>query len=400
MTFTLDGLVRPNILKLLPYRCARDDYNGDGYIFLDANENAYGPSLGDYLDRQSLNRYPDPQQVAVKELVCKLRGGTLAVENVFCGVGSDEAIDCVMRVFCRPGQDKILVTPPTYGMYGVSATINDVGVVKVPLEGDRFQPNLHKVMDALKDTSIKIVFFCSPGNPTGELVDRDIIISVLESGWHGMVCVDEAYIDFSPQGSSLSTLVTKYPNLIVMQTLSKAFGLAAIRLGVAFASKEVATIMNSLKAPYNISTPTSDLAARALGDEGLSTMRENVRKLNANREALVRALLEVDGIGGVIGGTSANFIMAKVEKGNKVALAVYEQMAKEQGIVVRFRGNEHGCEGCLRVTVGTEEENSALLERLTRAFEVVGSLVKEDGAGKLQKELERELEVEKDKVLE
>lgn len=376
-SFSLEGLVRPNILKLLPYRCARDDYNGPGFIFLDANENAYGPSLGsDYLDTQALNRYPDPNQTEVKNLVCTLRGGDLRPDNLFVGVGSDEAIDCILRVFCRPGLDKILITPPTYGMYSVSATINDVGVVKVPLDPeDEFQPRIDEISKTLaEDGAIKVLFLCSPGNPTSKLIDQKYIRQVLESGWHGIVVVDEAYIDFSIEGSSVCTWANQYPNLIVMQTLSKAFGLAAIRLGVAYTSYTIAKIMNSLKAPYNISTPTSALAIRALSPPGLATMRSHVSRLNSARQALADTLLSMDNVKAIIGGTEANFIMAQIQTradgrvSNELAYRIYEDMAERRGVVVRFRGLEYGCEGCLRVTVGTEEENEVLLAMMRKSL--------------------------------
>lgn len=375
-TFDLEAIVRPNIYKLLPYRCARDDYNGPGFVFLDANENAYGPALeSDYLDRQALNRYPDPAQVEVKRLLCDLRGGDLTPSNIFIGVGSDEAIDCILRVFCRPGQDKILITPPTYGMYSVSATINDIGVTKVPLASDNeFQPQIDDILDNIRnDSSIRVVFLCSPGNPTSKLIDQKYIKTLLNSKWHGIVAVDEAYIDFSLDGSSVCTWVNSYPNLIVMQTLSKAFGLAAIRLGAAFTSPAIAKIMNSLKAPYNISKPTSALAIKALSSSGLQTMRNHVGRLNNARSALAQTLLEMENVKAIIGGTEANFVMAQIQTkqsqiSNDLAYKIYEDMAKNKGVVVRFRGHEHGCLGCLRITIGTEEENDILVEMLKKSF--------------------------------
>ncbi|ORY79952.1 pyridoxal phosphate-dependent transferase [Protomyces lactucae-debilis] len=377
MAFDLEVLVRPNIWKLAPYRCARDDYNGPGFIFLDANENSYGPSLGDYKDLQQLNRYPDPNQLEVKRRLCVLRGGDLTPENLFVGVGSDEAIDNILRVFCRPGRDKILTTPPTYGMYGVCASINDVDVVKIPLDPhNAFQPRMEEIMTKLQqDKDIKCLFLCSPGNPTSKLIDPKHILQVLESGWHGILVVDEAYIDFSLDGSSVCTWVNRYPNLIVMQTLSKAFGLAAIRLGVAFCSPAVASLMNALKAPYNISTPTSDLALRALSDDGLQTMRKHVSQLNASRTRLAKNLQDLPQVSQLVGGTEANFIMAQIQStktgkvSNALALQVYEALAQTRKVVVRFRGNEVGCEGCLRITVGTEPENETLMTVLRQALD-------------------------------
>ncbi|KAL2208746.1 histidinol-phosphate aminotransferase [Sarocladium strictum] len=388
--FNLQTCARPNILSLVPYRCARDDYKDDGKnILLDANENAYGPSISsEYassssstnIDLLGLNRYPDPHQPELKQLLCDLRNTNhhsskpLTPENLFVGVGSDEAIDALLRAFCVPGKDRILTCPPTYGMYAVSAQVNDVSIVKVPLLGaPDFKLDVEKVMDTLSnEPNIKIIYLCSPGNPTGTLIDKTDVERILaHPTWNGVVVADEAYIDFAPEDACLAQLAVEYPNLVVMQTLSKAFGLAGIRLGAAFTSPEIARVLNSLKAPYNISSPTSALACHALSKGGLGVMREHREKLVQQRERMVRELPLIEGVGRLRGGEASNFLMfemlnAQGEPDNVTALAVYEALAETKGVVVRFRGKEHGCLGCLRITVGTEEEVTRFLEALRK----------------------------------
>ncbi|ETI25406.1 histidinol-phosphate transaminase [Cladophialophora carrionii CBS 160.54] len=389
--FDLSRCARPNILKLQPYRCARDDYKDNGTnILLDANENAYGPGLAldgngvngraegpeakYQVDFLGLNRYPDPHQVELKELFCRLRNThthtdkTLRPENMFCGVGSDEAIDALLRCFCAPGRDKILTCPPTYGMYAVSADVNDIEIVHVPLNpDDGFSLQTQRILDKLsQDPSIKMVYICSPGNPTARLIRKDDILHVLQHPtWNGVVIVDEAYIDFSPEGSSLAEWVLEWPNLVVMQTLSKAFGLAGIRLGVAFSSPEIAALLNNMKAPYNISSPTSAIAIAALQESNLKIMRQNREKILQQRDRLLQELPRIPGIGRFRGGTDSNFLLVEIldkpqeqggEPDNVTALTLYETMAGQRGVVVRFRGKEYGCKGCLRITVGTETE--------------------------------------------
>ncbi|OQE25444.1 hypothetical protein PENSTE_c006G03069 [Penicillium steckii] len=397
--FDLSKCARSNILQLQPYRCARDDYKDDGTnVLLDANENAYGPGLAlnsegalqasetghatgaskPEIDFLGLNRYPDPHQIELKQLFCNLRNTdhhtpkTLKPENMFVGVGSDEAIDALLRCFCVPGKDKILTCPPTYGMYSVSAQVNDVEIVKVPLDvsnGFHLQPE--KVNEALSaDASIKLAYICSPGNPTANLIRKDDIRKVLEHPtWNGVVVVDEAYIDFAEEGSSLAEWVTEWPNLVVMQTLSKAFGLAGIRLGVAYTSPEIARLLNSLKAPYNISSPTSALASAALTAPNMTVMRRFREQIVAQRDRLLRELPQIPGVGRFLGGSDANFLLVEIldaegRPSNVTALATYEAMAEKRGVVVRFRGKEHGCEGCLRITVGTEAEVTKFLQEL------------------------------------
>ncbi len=369
-------------------------------MLLDANENAYGPGLsltqnGDHgtgvkskpeVDFLGLNRYPDPHQIDLKEKFCRLRNThvhtskTLEPENIFCGVGSDEAIDALLRCFCAPGRDSILTCPPTYGMYAVSADVNDIGIVPVPLDVEndfQLQPDI--INEKLSsDPTIKMVYVCSPGNPTGSLLKKQDIQQILEHPtWNGIVVVDEAYIDFSPDGSSLAEWVLEWPNLVVMQTLSKAFGLAGIRLGVAFSSPDIAMLLNSMKAPYNISSPTSAIANAAMEHESLSVMRENRTKILQQRERLLKEMPIIPGVGRFLGGTDSNFLLVEILNGeggepdNPSALAVYEQMAGQRGVVVRFRGKEHGCTGCLRVTVGTEHEVDRFLTELKSVLQQI-----------------------------
>ncbi|KAL8948956.1 MAG: hypothetical protein Q9222_004893 [Ikaeria aurantiellina] len=389
--FDLRSCARPNILALQPYRCARDDYKDDGTnILLDANENAYGPSLvlqkSSGIDLFGLNRYPDPEaeekgshQALLKQQLCKLRNThthtsrNLTPNNLFVGVGSDEVIDALLRCFCVPGHDKILTCPPTYGMYAVSAQVNDVEIVKVPLDIERaFQLQPEAINTALSaDASIKLVYVCSPGNPTANLISKTDIQKILEHPtWNGIVVVDEAYIDFSPDGASLAEWVVEWPNLVVMQTLSKAFGLAGIRLGAAFASPEVASLLNNLKAPYNISSPTSALATMALQPNSLAIMRSNREQILQQRQRMLEELPKIKRIGRFLGGTDSNFLLVEIldkprdqdgRPSNDAAMTLYEGLAETRGVVVRFRGKEVGCEGCLRITVGTSVEVDRLL---------------------------------------
>jgi len=338
------------------------------------------------LDFLGLNRYPDPHQEELKRGLCRLRNvkvhtqKDLGPENLFVGVGSDEAIDALLRCFCVPGRDKILTCPPTYGMYAVSAQVNDLEIVHVPLDVEKgFALRPDKINEALfADTSIKMVYVCSPGNPTGRLLRKEDLQQVLQHPtWNGVVVLDEAYIDFAADGSSLAEWVVEWPNLVVMQTLSKAFGLAGIRLGAAFSSAEITRLLNNLKAPYNISSPTSALATAALQPKNLAVMRANRVKILKQRDRLMKELPKISGIGRFLGGTDSNFLLVEVLDGprgsggrpdNVTALAVYETMAEQRGVVVRFRGKELGCEGCLRITVGTEKEVDIFLEQIGAAL--------------------------------
>jgi histidinol-phosphate aminotransferase len=373
------------------------DYKDDGTnVLLDANENAYGPSLDADsiaaagpslagLDPLRLHRYPDPHQPELKQLLCRLRNThahtdkTIGEENLFVGVGSDEAIDALLRCFCAPGRDRILTCPPTYGMYAVSAQVNDVDQLKVPLTpAPEFALDVPAINAALSsEPNVKLAYFTSPGNPTGSLLAKEDVEQILNHPtWNGVVILDEAYIDFAPDNASLAELVAEYPNLVVLQTLSKAFGMAGIRLGAAFTSPPIARMLNSMKAPYNISSPTSALAQSVLEEKGLAVMRANRDKIVAQRERLIRELPKIQGIGRLRGGTMSNFMIYEIlnadgQPDNSTALAVYEKLAGQKGVVVRFRGKEHGCLGCLRITVGTEDEVTRFLESLRKTLEEV-----------------------------
>ncbi|KAE8445234.1 hypothetical protein EG329_013606 [Mollisiaceae sp. DMI_Dod_QoI] len=415
--FNLKTCARANILALEPYRCARDDYKDDGTnILLDANENAYGPSLAlngsantlsnskdPSIDFLGLHRYPDPHQHDLKQLLCNLRNThnhtskNITPENLFVGVGSDEAIDALLRCFCIPGRDKILVCPPTYGMYSVSAQVNDVGLVKVPLlPAPEFAidvPSITSTLSSPEASAIKLIYLCSPGNPTGSLIKKEDVQQVLEHPtWNGVVILDEAYIDFAPEGSSLAEWVAEWPNLVVLQTLSKAFGLAGIRLGAAFTSPPIASLLNNLKAPYNVSSPTSAIASQALQDGGLSVMRSHRASILAQRDRLLTELPKVKGVGRFRGGRASNFLLVEMldmqnKPDNVTALKVYERLAENRGVVVRFRGKEHGCLGCLRITVGTEAEVTRFLKEIEAVISQVHSeSAKTNGAEEERKE--------------
>lgn len=409
--FNLESIVRPNILSLQPYRCARDDYQ-EG-ILLDANENSLGHSLpsgstlphttnGDASvasssatpltggaagpsDPLSLHRYPDPSLFGIKAKLAKLRSMP-SEDHIFLGVGSDEVLDLLQRIVCTPSKDAICVCPPTYGMYGVCAAVNDVSVVKVPLrvdDGD-FSLDVDKVIATLRtDPSIKVLYLCSPGNPTGTLLDlRDVRRILDEPSYKGLVVVDEAYIDFAEEEIRLGvrdqlkpvsavSLLKEYKNLVVTQTLSKAYGLAGIRLGIAYSSPSLIQLMNNTKAPYNVSVPTAHLASLALSDQGLANMRINLQTLLRNRTWLLENLAPLPGIGDVLGSNDANFILVQVldapklqggKPNNERAGAVYKGMAEQKGLVVRNRSTDLGCAGCLRITVGTDAENKRCVE--------------------------------------
>jgi histidinol-phosphate aminotransferase len=379
------------------------DYKADGTnILLDANENAYGPSLSldpssppstnsndTSIDFLGLHRYPDPHQHELKQLFCNLRNThdhtpkTITPANLFVGVGSDEVIDALLRCFCVPGRDKILTCPPTYGMYSVSAHVNDVGLVKVPLlPAPGFGIDVPAILSTLSSSeasTIKLIYICSPGNPTGSLIAKEDLQKVLEHPtWNGVVVLDEAYVDFAPEGSSLAEWVAEWPNLVVMQTLSKAFGLAGIRLGAAFTSQPIASMMNNIKATYNISSPTSVLASQALQKAGLSVMRAHREKIFTQRDRLLKELPKINGVGRFRGGNDANFLLVEIldthgKPDNVTALKVYDRLAEKRGVVVRFRGKEHGCLGCLRITIGTEDEVTRFLKETESVLEQVHS---------------------------
>jgi histidinol-phosphate aminotransferase len=287
-------------------------------------------------------------------------------------------------------------------MYSVSAQVNDVALVKVPLQVPSFELDVPTISDALaKDSSIKLAYLCSPGNPTGQVLKKEDVKSILEhESWNGVVVVDEAYIDFAPDGASLAEWVTEWPNLVVMQTLSKAFGLAGIRLGAAFADPAIAGILNNMKAPYNIPNPTSQIAQAALSPQHLKVMRKNVDLIVTQRKRLMEELPKIPGVGKLHGGTESNFLLYQMldapggKPSNEVALAVYESLAEEKGVVVRFRGKEHGCLGCLRITVGTEKEVTRFLQEIRTVLEGIYNTSR-----KLGKKEEQRREVEANDVV-
>lgn len=384
MPFSLSRAIRPNILSLVPYRCARDDYQSG--ILLDANENALGPCVA-IEEELSLHRYPDPSHPRIKERIATLRG-LPSPDHVFLGVGSDEVIDLLIRIAVAPAREKILITPPTYGMYAVCANVNDVGIVRIPLrltpasgeggEHGRFSVPVDDIKRAIADDpTIKLVFLCSPGNPSGTLVSLTAIESIVKD-FEGIVAVDEAYIDFAGSTASAVSLISRYPNLIVMQTLSKSFGLAAVRLGIALAQPPLIQILTNTKAPYNISTPSAHIALAALSPESVAAMQAKVTQLVASRATLLQSLatLESLGLGPSIGANDANFVMVPIlgkdgQPDNERATKVYKSLAEENGVVIRFRGKEAGCAGCVRITVGSEDENRTMLDKLGKVLQEV-----------------------------
>ena len=338
------NLVRPNIRKLVPYSSARSEFKGKAEVFLDANENPF---------ETGLNRYPDPLQWKLKAAISQLKG--VPAEQIFLGNGSDEAIDLVVRIFCEPRQDHILILPPTYGMYQVSADIADVGIRSVSLTPD-FQPDVEAILAAADEHS-KILFICSPNNPTGNDVELGRIRSLCAQ-FKGVVVVDEAYIDFSNQASCTS-LLPEFPNLIVLQTFSKAWGMAGIRLGMAFASTEIIQLFNKVKPPYNINQLTQQIAL-----ETLETSQDDYRQLLSTllneRERLIKGLSELQFVEKIFP-SDANFILVKMDDPN----GTYQYLV-EEGIIVRNRNSVHLCAGSLRITVGRPEENDALLTALNK----------------------------------
>lgn len=346
MEFNLDSLIRENIKRLVPYSSARDEFKGEANVFLDANENSLGSPLTKWY-----NRYPDPLQLKVKEKLSTIKG--IPVQNTFLGNGSDECIDVLIRAFCEPGFDNILICPPTYGMYQVSADINNVTVRKVKLTPD-FQLDLPAIEEAI-DGNTKMIFLCSPNNPTGNSLIREDI-EVLLNNFFGIVVIDEAYINFS-RHKSFSTSLDEYPNLVVMQTLSKAWGLAALRVGIAFASEDIIGIMNKVKPPYNINQASQEIVLKAL--EGVSQVNDMIRILVEERELLKSSLLQLPMVKEVYP-SDANFLLVKVND----AKATYNYLL-QKGIVVRDRSKVELCEACLRITIGSPEENNQLVNALS-----------------------------------
>lgn len=338
---SIDNLIRANIRRLTPYSSARSEYKGRADIFLDANENPFDTGY---------NRYPDPLQWKVKDKIAKLKG--IGREKIFLGNGSDEVIDLLIRIFCEPREDHIIILPPTYGMYRVSADIADVAVREVPLSA-RFQPDVEAVLKAAGEHS-RLLFLCSPNNPTGNSFSPEAI-GQLAKGFPGITAVDEAYIDFSAQASALS-LLDQYPRLVVMQTFSKAWGLAGIRLGMAFASEEIIGLFNKVKPPYNVNQLTQEAVLKALDNR--KQKEQWVQSLLGQRTLLAQYLSGLEFVER-IHPSDANFLLVKVTEPRRI----YDFLV-EQGIIVRDRSRVALCEGCLRITVGRPEENEKLFRAL------------------------------------
>ncbi|MDO5321883.1 MAG: histidinol-phosphate transaminase [Bacteroidia bacterium] len=333
------ALVRPNIQKLCPYSTARDEYKGSIGVFLDANESPFPTGW---------NRYPDPRQAALREKLAPIKG--VKPENIFFGNGSDEAIDLIFRIFCVPGKDNVVAIAPSYGMYAVSADINDVEVREVRLNED-FSLPFDRLMAAC-DSNTKAIFLCSPNNPSGNAFSNEEVFRVLES-FDGMVIVDEAYIDFCSVPSLLGS-IDRYPNLVVFQTFSKARGLAALRLGLAFSNPYVISVMMMVKYPYNINASTQKLALAALD----TRIDGQVAEIVAQRARVAAALPQYSFVRKVYP-SEANFILVKVDDAN----GLYDHLIADE-IIVRNRNKVVGCAGCLRITIGLPEENDKLLKSL------------------------------------
>lgn len=345
MSFDIQKLARSHIADLQPYSSARDEFDPveSEVVYLDANENPFD---------NGVNRYPDPQQRKLKEVIARRRW--VAANQLLLGNGSDEVLDLIFRAFCIPNQDKIIVMPPTYGMYKVLANINCISLDEVPLNDD-FQLVTKDILSQIS-TQTKAIFLCSPNNPSGNSFRREDILTLLQS-FTGLVVIDEAYIDFSTQKSLVSDL-SSYPNLIITQTLSKAYGLAGIRLGICIASEEIIDILNKIKPPYNINSLTQERAISALAD--WDTTQGQITQLIAERKGLFAQLEKISFVEKVYPSDS-NFLLVRVDDANKR----YAQLI-ENYIVVRNRSNQVGCENCLRFSVGTPQENQILIETLNR----------------------------------
>jgi histidinol-phosphate aminotransferase len=336
-----DQLVRPNVRALVPYSCARDEYQGKNGIFLDANESPYGP----------LNRYPDPLQNELRAAISTIKG--VPVENIFLGNGSDEVIDMCYRIFCNPGHDRALLFPPTYGMYQVSAAINDTEVLKVPLDED-FDIDLEKILPLLDDERLKLVFICSPNNPTGNCMNQSRVEQIIRN-FNGITVIDEAYSDFSRKSSFIEK-IHLYDNLIVMQTFSKAMGLAAARIGMAFASENVIRYFFRMKPPYNISTINQQAALERLKD--LRQIHVQTDTIIAERIRLAGKLQSLPFVRKVYPSDS-NFLLVQMEDAD----SIYSSLITNN-IIIRNRSREVA--GCLRITTGTRSENDSLIKELEK----------------------------------
>lgn len=338
---TLEQLVCPHILAMQPYSSARSEFKGSATVFLDANENTF---------KTAYNRYPDPLQNALKNKIATLKN--IRAQQLFLGNGSDEAIDLLLRIFCQSGEDAIITLPPTYGMYKVAANLGNVQNIEIPLD-ENFQPNVAAILEAQTEQT-KLLFICSPNNPTGNDIDLNKIESLIQQ-FEGIVVVDEAYIDFSNQSSCLEWL-DQYDNLVVLQTFSKAWGMAGIRLGMAFSNPTIITLFNKVKPPYNINQLTQEYALKAL--DSTDELTYQTLAILAERTKLKRSLEAFSFVEHVYP-SAANFLLMKVNQPNEIYTYLLER-----GIIIRNRSTVLGCENCLRVSVGTEAENELLLTAL------------------------------------
>lgn len=338
----IQHLIRPSIKALKPYSSAREEFQGeiDNLIFLDANENPF---------ENGVNRYPDPKQVELKALISQIK--KVPSQNILLGNGSDEVLDLLIRMFCEPNEDNIVILPPTYGMYEVLANVNAVETIKINLSEDDFQPETTAILAAANRNS-KLLFLCSPNNPTGNSFKAEKIENLIRN-FEGIVVIDEAYVDFSKEASWLSRLF-EFPNLVVTQTLSKAFGMAGIRLGLCFASEEIISTLNKIKPPYNINGLTQSKALESL--RSITNIKTQINCLTEERDLLIKVLDEISFIKKVYP-SEANFVLVKLDDANKR----YQQLI-DNGIVIRNRTTQPLCENCLRLTIGTKEENQKLIE--------------------------------------
>ena len=339
MKNNIENIIRENILNLKPYSSARDEYKGDDGIFLDANENPFG----------TYNRYPNPQQTALKSKLAEIKG--VSPDNIFLGNGSDEVLDLAFRIFCEPKKDKVLTFTPTYGMYEVAANINDVELIELPLN-KKFQIDRYKLAPYFNDENLKMIFICSPNNPTGNVLNTDDIDFILNN-FKGIVLIDEAYIDFCPEFSFVNK-INEFPNLIISQTMSKAWGLAGIRLGIGLMNTTLLSYLNKVKAPYNISSVNQQVALHSLAkrDEYLA----NVQRILDERQNLIAKLSDLS-IVDKIYPTSANFILVKVNDANKV----YQNLILMKIII---RNRDSVLKNCIRITIGTADENERFITAL------------------------------------
>lgn len=339
----IEKLVRPNILNLNPYSSARDEFTGEEGIFLDANENPYG----------ALNRYPDPYQKKLKQKLAEIKG--VDSNSIFVGNGSDEVIDLAYRIFCRPGIDKAITFSPSYGMYEVSAAINNVSLVKLPLN-EEFQINIEQLQPYFQDNSIKLLFICSPNNPTGNLIHFSAIEYILNN-FNGIVIIDEAYIDFA-KSESLISLINTYNNLIISQTFSKAWGLAAVRVGTAFANPNIISFFNKVKPPYNVSLLNQQEVLQALN---YKTRKDLIETIIKEKKRVIVELEKIESIK-TIYPSDTNFLLIKVANANEM----YQELV-QQKIIIRNRNSQ--INGCLRITIGNVQENNNLINAIKKYYE-------------------------------